>query len=257
MIPLIVPPLRGTSILVTRPARQAVSLVDHIQRLGGDALGFPALAIEPVPTATTQAYDLVVFVSVNAVEHGSHLIVRNTGMRIAAIGKATAAALSAMDIQVDITPDAEANSEALLAHPGIAAGPCARVLIVRGNGGRTLLQEAFTGLGAHVDVLEVYQRMLPVVDATTLSNLVARWEDGDIDIATITSVATLTNLLALLGDTAAQLLRATPLLVASMRIREAALALQFEGDIVVAGGADDDALVGALCYWRTRGRTRY
>ncbi len=256
MIPLVVPPLHGTSVLVTRPVRQAVSLVNHIQRLGGQALSFPVIDIEPVPAVAEREYDLVVFVSVNAVEHGSHLIVRNSTTRIAAIGKATAAALSAIDIKVDITPNAEANSEALLAHPDIASSQCARVLIVRGNGGRTLLQESFTALGAQVDVLEVYRRSLPVVDAVALRDLEMRWEAGDIDVVTATSVATLTHLVTLLGDMAPRLLRTTPLLVASQRIRQAALALQLEGDIVVAGGADDDSLLGALCYWRTRGRVR-
>jgi uroporphyrinogen-III synthase len=256
MIPLVVPPLRGTAVLVTRPARQAVSLMAHIQRLGGEAVSFPAIAIEPMSAAAAQGYDLVVFVSVNAVEHGSHLVTRDGATRIAAIGKATAAALSAIDIKVDITPDADANSEALLAHPDIASSPCARVLIVRGNGGRTLLQESFAALGSQVDVLEVYRRTLPIVDPASIRELQMRWEAGDIDVVTVTSVATLTNLVALLRETAPRLLRTTSLLVASPRIREAALALQLEGEIVVASGADDDSLLGALCYWRTRGRTR-
>lgn len=256
MIPLIVPPLRDTTVLVTRPARQAVVLMQHVQRLGGEAIAFPAIAIEPFSAPLAHDYDLVVFVSVNAVEHGSHLVVRNSTTRIAAIGKTTAAALSAIDIKVDITPDAEANSEALLAHPDIASSGCARVLIVRGNGGRTVLQESFAALGSQVDVLEVYRRTRPVVDAATLSELQARWEAGEVDIVTITSVATLTNLVALLGKPAPRLLNTTTLLVASPRIREAALELSLESDIVVAAGADDESLLGALCYWRTRARSR-
>jgi len=45
------------------------------------------------------------------------------------------------------------------------------------------------------------------------------------------------------------------LLIASPRIREAALAMGLRGDIVLARGADDESLLGALSYWRTRARS--
>jgi uroporphyrinogen-III synthase len=254
MIPMVVPPLRGASILVTRPLSQAVSLTQHIQRLGGEAVPFPALAIEAVAAELAPACDLVVFVSTNAVAHGSHLITRNSQTRVAAIGKATAAALAALDIQVDFMPAADANSEALLAHPELTSTRCATVLIVRGVGGRTLLQESFAALGAEVRILEVYRRVCPVVDPATLALLASRWSADEIDIVTVTSVETLTNLFTQLGDAAADLLRRTPLLVASARIRDAALSMACCSDIVLARGADDESLIGALCYWRTRNR---
>jgi uroporphyrinogen-III synthase len=257
MIPFVVPPLRGASILVTRPAAQATSLLQQIQRLGGEAIAFPAIAIEPIRTSVVTACDLIVFVSTNAVEHGSHLIPAGTATRVAAIGKATAAALSAINVHVDFVPAADSNSEALLAHPELASTSCSRVVIVRGVGGvsgRTLLQESFAGLGAQVEVLEVYRRICPSVDPATLAAIESRWAAGEIDVVTVTSVETLTNLFAQLGDAGATHLRRTPLLVASPRIRDAALAMACRGDIVLANGADDESLLGALCYWHTRNR---
>lgn len=255
MIPWVVPPLRGISVLVTRPIPQGALLGSHIRRLGGEAITFPAIAIEPLTAAVTAAYDLVIFVSTHAVEHGAALITRTATTRIAAVGKTTAAALSALNIKVDFVPAADSNSEALLAHPELAASACSRVLIVRGVGGRTVLQESFAALGSAVDVLECYRRIQPVVDSATLDALVTRWTAGEIDIVTVTSVETLTNLIALLGEAAGSLLRKTPLLVASARIRDAALALDLKGEMVLANGADDDSLVGALCYWQTRARS--
>jgi uroporphyrinogen-III synthase len=255
VIPLVVPPLKGAGVLVTRPTLQAGSLIAHIQRLGGEAVLFPAIAIEPIVLSVAASYDLVIFVSANAVEHGARLLSRSDSTRIAAIGKATAAALSAIDVQVDFVPAADSSSEALLAHPDLAVGADTRVLIVRGVGGRTLLQESFAARGSHVDVLEVYRRTLPTVEPAILATLATRWDAGDIDIVTLTSIETLTNLLALLGDTAERFLRRTPLLVASQRIGDAAVAMGLAGEIVLANGADDESLVGALCFWRTRARS--
>jgi uroporphyrinogen-III synthase len=254
MIPLIVPPLQGASILVTRPAPQAASLSAHIQRLGGEALLFPAIAIEPIAISVAESYDLVIFLSANAVAHGAGLINRSESTRIAAIGKATAAALSAAAIEVDFVPADDASSEALIAHPQLTPGTGTRVLIVRGVGGRTLLQDSFAALGSHVDVLEVYRRTLPAVEPANLAALQVRWAAGDIDIVTATSVETLTNLQTLLGDMTQRFLRNTPLLVASTRIRDAAVAMGLEGEIILANGADDESLLGAVCCWRTRAR---
>jgi len=253
VIPFLVPPLRGASILVTRPAAQAASLAARIELLGGEAILLPAIAIEPLAVEAVVDHDLAIFVSSNAVEHGARLIAASTTTRIAAIGKSTASALQALNIAVDIVPEAESNSEALLAHPGLALAPGSRVLIVRGVGGRTLLQESFSAAGMSVQVLEVYRRVLPAIEATTLTSLEERWRAGDLDIVTVTSVETLTNLAALLGDQG--MLQDIPLLIASTRIREAAAAMGLRGDIVLARGADDESLLGALSYWRARARS--
>ena len=73
MIPRVVPPLTDLTVLVTRPAVQCAALCAEIERYGGSAIAFPAVEIEPVAVQAKVAsadYDLVVFVSVNAVEHG-------------------------------------------------------------------------------------------------------------------------------------------------------------------------------------------
>ena len=56
------------------------------------------------------------------------------------------------------------DSEALLAHPDLTIAAAARVLIVRGDGGRELLQETFARRGAVVETREVYRRVRPIVD---------------------------------------------------------------------------------------------
>lgn len=254
MIPKVMPPLSGLSILVTRPLPQAMVLAQKITALGAEALVLPAIDIKPLQASVSGTHDLVIFVSVNAVEHGARLIDATAVTLIAAIGRATAAALHEAGIPANVVPAAGFNSEALLAHPQLNLAAESRVLIVRGRGGRELLQESFSSLGCHVETLDVYERVAPVVDERRRGELEAVWATHGIDVVTATSVETLDNLLALLSEQGRALLAATPLVVASRRIMQAAIDRGLRGDIIVAGGADDDSLIGAVSQWNARAR---
>lgn len=256
MIPAVVPPLTGLSVLVTRPAPQAEQLAANIRSLGGDAHVLPAIDIQPVAATVAGVYALVVFVSVNAVEHGARLIDKTLHLRIAAIGKATAAALAAAGMPADIVPESGFTSEMLLAHPDLSLAPGARVLIVRGSGGRDVLQQTFTAQGFAVEMLDVYQRVLPALTEERRSELEALWAAGGIDVFTATSVETLQNLSALLSERGRELLKATPLVVPSPRIVAAAAQMGLEGECLLAAGADDQSIIGALSQWHARARGR-
>ncbi|HEY0683384.1 MAG TPA: uroporphyrinogen-III synthase [Steroidobacter sp.] len=254
MIPKVMPPLAELTVLVTRPAAQAAALCEEIVRQGGTAIAFPAVEIAAQTASVASGHDLIVFVSVNAVAHGVHLIEKSPTARVAAIGKATAAALAQTSLRADIVPEAGFNSEALLAHPDLTLASGARVLIVRGVGGRELLQESFTSRGLIVETREVYQRVCPTIDAATRDALEARWDAEGIDVVTATSIETLHNLIGMLSDRGRALLRKTTLLVASRRIAEAAQAAGLNGLVLIANGADDASMIGALAQWRTRAR---
>ena len=101
MIPKVMPPLAELTVLVTRPAAQAVSLCEQITQRGGTAIAFPTVEIEAMAAAAANGHDLVVFVSVNAVAHGVHLIEKGPTTRVAAIGRATAAALAETSLRAD------------------------------------------------------------------------------------------------------------------------------------------------------------
>ena len=259
MIPKIVPPLTDLTVLVTRPAPQCAVLCEEIVRQGGSAIPFPAVEIEPLLIAAAAApveFDLVVFVSVNAVEHGAARVSKGAGTRIAAIGRATAAALAAAKLAADIVPDTGFTSEALLAHPQLQLASGARVLIVHGEGGRELLKETFLAQGMTVETLEVYRRKRPHVDAARVAELEARWSDEGIDVVTVTSIETLENLQAMLTERGRQLLSSTTLLVPSRRIVAAAVGAGLRNDAIVAAGADDASMIGALAQWRMRARAQ-
>jgi uroporphyrinogen-III synthase len=257
VIPRIIPPLTDLTILVTRPAAQCGSLCAEIVRLGGTAIAFPAIVIEPlaIEGVARAGHDLVVFVSVNAVAHGASLVQKTAGMRVAAIGKATAAALAAAQLPADIVPESGFTSEALLAHPELRLGAGARVLIVRGEGGRELLQETLATNGTLVETLEVYRRTRPAIDERALADLETRWAEEGIDVVTVTSVETWENLSAMLTERGRALLRDATLLAPSKRIIDHAAAAGLRGGTILARGADDAAMIGALVQWRTRART--
>jgi len=258
VIPKVVPPLTGLTVLVTRPAAQCAMLCAEIEGQGGSAIAFPAVEIEPVAVQAAAVaaadYDLVVFVSVNAVEHGAQQVIKSARTRIAAIGRATAAALAAAELAADIVPEAGFNSEALLAHPELQLTSGARVLIVRGEGGRELLRDTFAEHGMVVETREVYRRVRPNVDAAKVAEVEARWSDEGIDVVTATSIETLQNLQALLTEHGRQLLSGTALLVPSRRIVAAAVSAGLRGEAIVAAGADDASMIGALAQWRMRAR---
>lgn len=254
MIPKVMPPLADLTVLVTRPAPQAAVLCEEIGRQGGSAIAFPAVEIVAQPAGIASGHDLIIFASVNAVAHGVHLIEKSPTARVAAIGRATAAALAQTSLRADIVPEAGFDSEALLAHPDLTLASGARVLIVRGNGGRELMRDTFTARGMIVETREVYQRVRPTIEPATRDALEARWESEGIDVVTATSIETLHNLMAMLSDRGRALLAKTALLVASRRIAEAAQAAGLNGMLLVANGADDASMIGALAQWRTRAR---
>jgi uroporphyrinogen-III synthase len=247
--------LEGVTVLVTRPAAEAQRLCGRIEMLGGEAIAFPALAIEPIPLAESdQRCDWLIFVSANAVRHGLRHIRRTETTRVAAIGKATAAALSAFDVRIDAMPEKNFSSEALLTHPAFANVGGQTILIVKGCDGRELLQETLTQRGARVAALEVYRRVRPKVDPAAIEQLEKRWHDDGVAITTLLSVETLENLLTMLTDLGRTLLKATPFVTLSDRIVAAARGAGLRGECVLSRDADDDAIVGTIAAWHARAR---
>jgi uroporphyrinogen-III synthase len=254
MIPYQVPALTGLQLLVTRPALQAEPLCQRITQLGGKVLRLPALAIAArVAELPTTVYDLLIFISTNAVQHGQALLVAQPAARIAAVGAATAQALEALGHRIDITPEHAANSETLLAHPLLQTPP-AKVLIVRGSGGRELLRETLSARGSHVDVVEVYQRIAVAPAAEAYLALQIQLREAQLDIISVTSVEILQALDVLLDDELRELAHQCILLCGSTRIAQAARAAGWQGELIVAASPEDNALVTALTRWYTRAR---
>lgn len=243
--------LAGRGVLVTRPAPQAEILCRLIREAGGAPVAFPTIEICPALDSQTprallaEHWDLLVFVSRNAVEHGLALLPPNglpAGARLAAVGRATANALAAAGHPATLVPASGFDSEGLLALPELQQMNGKRVLIVRGDGGRTLLAQSLTARGALVRYAEVYRRMLPTVDATAL---LPAWR-REVDLLTATSDEVLTNLMTLVGSAGRDWLLATPLVVISDRGASFAMQQGFR-TVAVAEEASDEGVFEALC----------
>lgn len=244
--------LEGKGVLVTRAAHQAASLVGLIESHGGRAITFPALEIGPTRDSTTaehllrQAWDLAIFISPNAVRFATRLLAGHklSSAHIGAVGETTAHALSEAGMPADQVPDGRYDSEGLLALPALRQMRDRRVLIVRGEGGRPLLGDSLRARGAKVSYAEVYRRLRPETNPTPM---LGRWQT-DVDLVIATSAEVLDNLVAMLGESGWPLLYETPLLVISERMAEKAHGLGFT-QVLQASGADDAALLTALCEW--------
>jgi uroporphyrinogen-III synthase len=242
--------LDGAGVLVTRPAHQAARLCALVEARGGRAIRFPALEIrDPLDPAAAadllraaNAFDRVLFVSANAVERAAPHLPRPLRPALGGVGEGTARALRAQGLEPALVPTTSADSEGLLALPGLQAMRGQRVLIVRGEGGRTLLGDALRARGAEVHYAEVYRRAVPTVDPAPL---LAIWPE-QVQVVVASSREILDNLVVLLGEAGRPLLLQTPLVVVNERTAAHARALGLRR-VIVAGGPGDEALVAAAC----------
>lgn len=130
-------------VVVTRAEAQADPLVARLEALGHDVVRCPLIRIEPVgdDPIDPSAFDWVVVTSPN----GAHELARRLTAkprRLAAIGPATAEALQAHGLEVDLVPSVH-TQDGLLAElpPGrllLAAAEGARRLLVDERGAKLL-----------------------------------------------------------------------------------------------------------------------
>jgi uroporphyrinogen-III synthase len=249
--------LKGIGVLVTRPEHQAQRLCRLIEAEGGAAVRYPALVIAPRPDRAavraaigpTDRYDLVIFVSANAVRYGADFLEQRRDLRLAAVGHATAAVLDAAGFGVALVPSEGADSEALLAMPELAHVSGQRVLIVRGAGGREFLAEVLRSRGAQVQYAEVYTRKPARPSAGIQEEIERLWRQGGIKVYAATSVELLEALVGIVPRRCRELMASTALLTGSRRVAEASVRLGLGSPVILADAPDDAALTHALIRW--------
>jgi uroporphyrinogen III methyltransferase/synthase len=208
-------PLFGQRVLVTRTRQQASALSNRLRALGADTIDLPTIEIAPpeqwAPLDSAigelSSYDWIVFTSVNGAaafwERLGHagLDVRALhGVRLAAIGPATAAAMESHGLRADYIP-AEYVAEAIASGLGNVHG--LRVLLPRADIARPALADLLRKAGAEVVEVAAYRTLRPDVDASELHDLLT-----SITVATFTSSSTVRNLGAMARDAGLDLPRA-------------------------------------------------
>lgn len=200
-------PLFGRRIVVTRARAQAGELVRHLRELGADVFEYPTIRIEPTQETEdfghVSNYDWIVLTSVNGVEmlfermealgqDGRDL----AGVKLCAIGTATAEAVRKRFLKVDLMPDkyvAENLLEALTSREGTLEGR--RFLLPRADIARSFLPVELRKRGAEVRELVAYRTVIP--DASNeLADALVKYKP---ELITFTSSSTVQNFVQLVG----------------------------------------------------------
>ena len=206
-------PLFGKRVLVTRSRTQVSTLSELLAREGALPIGIPAIEISAVDDYSTidraisspQSYDWIIFTSANGVDAiFSRMATLGLdsralgGVKVGAIGPATAAALELRGINPDRVPG-EFVSEAMVEALSDVDLNKARVLLPRSEIARDELATGLARLGALVEDLPVYRTVTP---QESRSKALKALNDGTIDIVTFTSSSTVANLVDMLDGNA-------------------------------------------------------
>jgi uroporphyrinogen-III synthase len=242
------------SVLTTRPAAMQGALMSALNERGFKAIPLPLLEIIPedlenpsTPGLQSKLFDLdlyqhIIVVSRNAARIAIDLLDQlwpqlPIGVEWHAIGKGTAEELTRYDIRA--TTNEGLDSEALLTLPAFAQPSGERILIFKGIGGRTLLEETLAERGAKVETINLYQRQMPEYSDAELTECFKK-TPGAILISSgeaLEHLAKLADEWGMFAD--------TPIFVPSQRVADLGNELGFT-DITVANGADDSAMIAAL-----------
>ncbi len=246
-------PLQGKRILVTRPAHQNQLLTQLIKDTGAQAIQFPVIEIVAPhhsklvqrKISTYNHLDWIIFTSANAVSHAIQLtnnqLPINKNTKIAAIGHNTAACLKQHHIKVDLIPEIS-NSEGLASALRLQQIEDNCCLIIKGEGGRSILADLLTRHGSNVTIANVYRRICPDVNANLLLD---QWRNQTIDFVTVTSVEALNNLIQLIGKQGFQLLETSTMITISQRVHDAALN-QGLSKVVTATSTSDRGMIESI-----------
>lgn len=204
-------PLFGRGIVITRPEKQAEELAKLLAAHGARVIRFPVIEIVPpadwVPLDNAinglEDYRWIIFTSANGVAfffrrlHELGKDIRELkGIKIATIGPATASAILALGINVDMVPDEFISEGVVQAFAGHDLRGC-RMLLPRAAEARDVIPEGLVRMGATVDVAAAYRTIKADRDNSDLFKL---FRNGEVDVITFTSPSTVVNFLKIMGD---------------------------------------------------------
>ena len=230
-------PLAGVRVLVGRARHQASALSSELRKLGATVLEIPFIEIrkpssfKPLDSALKNlgGYDWLVLTSVNGVEamwerlaklrldfakfqEGHHFSrtakssksatalaaggPRPTRLRIAAIGPATKKAIEDRQAKVNVVPKEYVAESVVRSLRRRVKGK--RVLLVRAKVARDVIPRELRKAGAHVDVVEAYETVVPQSSRKRLRQALVNPSRCP-HVVTFTSSSTVRNFVALLG----------------------------------------------------------
>lgn len=202
--------LTGVRVLVGRARHQAGALSTELRKLGATVLEIPFIEIrkprsfKPLDSALQNltSYDWLILTSVNGVEAmwerlAKLRLAKTTlkSLRIAAIGPATKKAIEQRGVKVDVVPKEYVAESVVRSLHKLVKGN--RVLLVRAKVARDVIPTELRKAGAHVDVVEAYETVVPESSRTRLRAALANPRHRP-HVVTFTSSSTVRNFVELL-----------------------------------------------------------
>ncbi len=232
-------------VLVTRPPLQAESLCRALQAAGAQVIRLPVIDIEALRHPSLSdlgCYDWLVFTSPNAVIHSQASPGEITAQtHVAAVGAATAQALTEAGYKDVLIPAKDYSSEGLLSLAELQNLAHQKVLLIKGQGGRNLIASTLRERGAVVDEWPVYRRcLLSPSGATVVSAL------STANQAIVTSGEILQRLFELTPMDSRDRLLGLQLVVPSARVVQMAQSMGFRKVCLVPSPLSEQALVKAV-----------
>ncbi len=209
-------PLFGWRVLVPRTKEQAGTLSDKLRRDGAVPVEVPTISVEPPRTPqqmeraiqgmVSGRFQWVAFTSANAVkavrekfeEYG--LDARSlAGLKIAAVGEQTAAALIAFGVKPDLVPSGDQSSAGLLADwppYDSEVDPINRVFLPRADIATEALAAGLQKIGWEVDDVTAYRTVRAAPPPAETREAI---KTGGFDAVLFTSSSTVRNLVGIAG----------------------------------------------------------
>jgi uroporphyrinogen III methyltransferase/synthase len=207
-------PLYGWKVLVPRTRDQAGVLSAQLRSYGAVPVEVPTIAVEPprTPAPMDRAvkgigdgrYMWVAFTSTNAVKAVREKLEESgldarifSGVKVAAVGEATARALVEFGIRPDLVPSGEQSSEGLLAEWTPYSGEIVdRVFLPRADIATDTLVAGLKDLGWEVDDVTAYRTVRAAPPPAETREAL---KGGGFDAVLFTSSSTVRNLVGIAG----------------------------------------------------------
>ncbi len=201
-------PLFGKKIIVTRSREQASDFSVLLEKYGAEPIEFPT--IETVPPKDWKEidraiknlpkYDWAIFTSINGVKYFIERLKKQgkdirelKGIKICAIGPATAKAIEDLGIKVDLLPK-EYRAESIITGLGKTKIKGRRFLLPRALKAREVLPEEIKRLGGKIDVVAAYRTIKPKEKTDGMRKML---QQKEIDVITFTSSSTVENFVSM------------------------------------------------------------
>jgi uroporphyrinogen III methyltransferase/synthase len=197
-------PLSGKRVVITRAREQARELFHLLADYGAHVIEFPTIEIVPPDSwgavdraiGNLEAYHWIIFTSTNGVKFFLERLNRKgrrltefRDLRICAIGPRTAQEIEKNGVRVAAVPD-EYCAEALVQRLGMEDLTGREILLARAKRARDVVPRELRKLGARVDVVEVYETIMPAISKREFDEV---FQGNGIDLITFTSSSTVNH----------------------------------------------------------------